>query len=179
MEAGLVHLGPSPATSVCLAKIENGVMKCPGCEVSLCSAGSIDKVKLYCPRCLAVIWYYYMGSIKTISMDSIRDRVLPQDKSDWNELDLCSFFIKRYEKETGNPIDSSDAIYPAFGHYFDSKLFRYIEHLFLSLFNKDIQALSEYIYFFNKNLKDKDGFHWSWIGNFKIAEHYIYSVVNK
>jgi len=169
----LVHLGPSPAPSVLLAKLQDGIYSCQGCNVALCKEAQAPRIPAYCPRCSAVLWYYYMGSTETISIDDVRARDLSDDRSMWNDLDVCAFFIMQFEQAAETQIEASEAIYPAFGHYFNSKLFRYLEQLLHAMFQDDVPRLARYIEEFMRNLKSKPGFHWSWIGNFKVAEQYL------
>jgi len=168
-----VHLGSSPPTSVLLAKLKNKVLICQGCNAALCKEEQAAMVPTYCPRCSAVLWYFYMGSTETLTIEQVRSGTLPRDKDMWTEIDLCQYFIMQYEAVSEIEIESSEAAYPAFGYYFDSKVFRYIEQLLHSLFREDIVKLSHYIEAFMANMCNKPGFHWSWIGNFKIAERYL------
>lgn len=169
----LIHLGTTPLASILLAKLKDKIFICQGCNSALCKEEQVARIPMYCPRCDAVLWYFYMGSLETLTIDQIRSRELPRDKELWTELDLCQYFVIQYETVSGKEIEPSEAIYPAFGYYFDSKAFRYLEQLLHSLFVKDTVKLSHYVEAFMANMCKKPGFHWSWIGNFKIAERYL------
>jgi len=174
MSTNMAHV---ESTAVFLLAGIDGLYKCLGCKNVIADERRVGLLADECHVCGAAIWYYYGGQMLKRKIEELRD--IKVDKDNTTNINLAAFFIQLYEKNTEDIVPCcEDAIYPAFGCYWDSKLPRAVETISDTAFKDDDEGMIEYMRFLVARCMDnKDGpkIDWKIISNVELADTFAYN----